>query len=49
MPDGGDDDVKGPCPRVVIVGAGFAGLTVAKRLARAPADITSFNYCSTTR
>ena len=40
MPDGGDDDVKGPCPRVVIVGAGFAGLTVAKRLAKVPADIT---------
>ena len=27
-------------PRVVIVGAGFAGLSVAKRLARAPVDIT---------
>ncbi len=27
-------------PRVVIVGAGFAGLTVAKRLAKAPVDIT---------
>ena len=26
-------------PRVVIVGAGFAGLTVAKRLAKAPVDI----------
>ncbi len=26
--------------RVVIVGAGFAGLTVAKRLAQAPVDIT---------
>ena len=36
MPDG-DDDVKGHRPRVVIVGAGF---TVAKRLAKAPADIT---------
>ena len=40
MPDGGDDDVKGQRPRVVIVGAGFGGLTVAKRLAKAPADIT---------
>ena len=39
MPDG-DDDVKGQRPRVVIVGAGFAGLTVAKRLAKAPVDIT---------
>jgi len=39
MPDGGND-VKGQRPRVVIVGAGFAGLTVAKRLAKAPADIT---------
>jgi len=39
MPDGGDD-VNGQRPRVVIVGAGFAGLTVAKRLAKAPADIT---------
>jgi NADH dehydrogenase len=27
-------------PRVVIVGAGFAGLTVAKRLAKMPVDIT---------
>ena len=40
MPDGGDDDVKSQRPRVVIVGAGFAGLTVAKRLAKASADIT---------
>ena len=39
MPDGGDD-VKGLRPRVAIVGAGFGGLTVAKRLAKAPADIT---------
>jgi len=39
MPDGGDD-VKGQRPRVVIVGAGFGGLTVAKGLAKAPADIT---------
>jgi NADH dehydrogenase len=39
MPVGGDD-VKGQRPRVVIVGAGFGGLTVAKRLAKAPADIT---------
>jgi NADH dehydrogenase len=39
MPGGGDD-VKGQRPRVVIVGAGFGGLTVAKRLAKAPADIT---------
>jgi NADH dehydrogenase len=31
---------NGPRPRVVIVGAGFAGLTVAKRLAKAPVDIT---------
>ena len=40
MPDGGDDDVKSQRSRVVIVGAGFAGLTVAKRLAKASADIT---------
>ena len=40
MLDGGGDDVKGQRPRVVIVGAGFAGLTVAKRLAKSPADIT---------
>ena len=40
MPDGGDDDVKSQRPRMVIVGAGFAGLTVAKRLAKASADIT---------
>jgi len=39
MPDGGDD-VNGQRPRVVIVGAGFGGLTVAKRLAKTPADIT---------
>ena len=32
--------VDGELPRVVIVGAGFAGLSVAKRLARAPVDIT---------
>ncbi len=32
--------MKGQRPRVVIVGAGFAGLTVAQRLAGAPADIT---------
>jgi len=38
-PDGGDD-VNGQRPRVVIVGAGFGGLTVAKRLAKTPADIT---------
>ena len=31
--------VDGRRPRVVIVGAGFAGLTVAKRLAKAPVDI----------
>jgi len=39
MPDSGED-VNGQRPRVVIVGAGFAGLTVAKRLAKTPADIT---------
>ncbi len=33
-------EVNGRRPRVVIVGAGFAGLTVAKRLAKAPVDIT---------
>ena len=33
-------DGDGQRPRVVIVGAGFAGLTVAKRLAKAPVDIT---------
>ena len=32
--------VGGRCPRVVIVGAGFAGLTVAKRRAQAPVVIT---------
>ena len=32
--------VGGRRPRMVIVGAGFAGLTVAKRLAKAPMDIT---------
>ena len=31
---------NGPRPSVVIVGAGFAGLTVAKRLTKAPVDIT---------
>jgi NADH dehydrogenase len=31
---------NGPRPHVVIVGAGFAGLTVAKRLAKAQVDIT---------
>ncbi len=31
--------VNGRRPRVVIVGAGFAGLTVAKRLAKTPVDI----------
>ena len=36
VPSGG---VDGRRPRVVIVGAGFAGLTVAKRLAKAPVDI----------
>ena len=34
------DGVNGPRPRVVIVGAGFAGHSVAKRLAKAPVDIT---------
>jgi len=38
MPGDGDE-VKDQRRRVVIVGAGFAGLTVAKRLANAPADI----------
>ena len=37
VPGGG---VDGRRPRVVIVGAGFGGLTVATRLARAPVDIT---------
>ena len=37
MPGGGVDARR---PRVVIVGAGFAGLSVAKRLAKAPVDIT---------
>jgi NADH dehydrogenase len=37
MPGG---SVDGPRPRVVIVGAGFAGLSVARRLAKAAADIT---------
>jgi len=32
--------LDGELPRVVIVGAGFAGLSVAKRLAKAPVDIT---------
>jgi len=36
VPCGG---VNGRRPRVVIVGAGFAGLTVAKRLAKVPVDI----------
>lgn len=27
-------------PRVVIIGAGFAGLSAAKRLAKAPFDVT---------
>ena len=36
VPGGAD----GQRPRVVVVGAGFAGLTVVKRLARAPVDIT---------
>jgi len=33
-------DVAGRRPRVVIVGAGLGGLSVAKRLAKAPVDIT---------
>jgi NADH dehydrogenase len=37
MPGG---EVNGLRPRVIIVGAGFAGLTVAKRLAKAPVNIT---------
>jgi NADH dehydrogenase len=36
VPDAG---VGAPRPRVVIVGAGFAGLTVAKRLAETPVEI----------
>ncbi len=32
--------MNGRRPRVIIVGAGFAGLTVAKLLAKAPVDIT---------
>ena len=38
VPCGGRADCRRP--RVVIVGAGFAGLSVAKRLAKAPVDIT---------
>jgi len=34
------DDVDGRCPRVITIGAGFAGLTVAKQLAKASVDIT---------
>ncbi len=30
----------GRCPRVVIIGAGFGGLTAAKELASAPVDVT---------
>ena len=30
----------GPRPHIVIVGAGFGGLTVARKLAAAPVDIT---------
>jgi hypothetical protein len=37
VPGGG---VDGQRPRVVIVGAGFAGLSVSKRLAKSPVDIT---------
>ena len=37
LPGAGGD---GQRPRVVIVGAGFAGLTVAKRLGKAPVEIT---------
>ena len=37
VPGGGAD---GRSPRVVIAGAGFAGLSVAKRLAKAPVDIS---------
>jgi len=37
VPGGGEDGLR---PRVIIVGAGFAGLTVAKRLAKARVDIT---------
>ena len=47
--------VNGRRPRVVIVGAGFAGLTVAKRLAQVAVDVTlstgrtvtSFSRCCT--
>jgi NADH dehydrogenase FAD-containing subunit len=31
---------KSPCPRVVIVRAGFRCLAAAKRLARRPVDVT---------
>ena len=36
----GGGGVDGRRPRVVIVGAGFAGLSAAKRLAKAPVDLT---------
>ena len=32
--------VDGERPRVVIVGAGFGGLTAAKRLAKTPVNVT---------
>src|SRR5215472_8012885 len=33
-------DTASPRPRVVIIGAGFGGLSAAKRLARTPFDVT---------
>ena len=33
-------DTASPRPRVVIIGAGFGGLSAAKQLARAPFDVT---------
>src|SRR5215472_16908537 len=33
-------DTASPRPRVVIIGAGFGGLSAAKQLSRAPFDVT---------